>query len=71
MSDSDFVMFKVPRRVYNNLVKNAGFLWSEEDHDENYEAAVTCGNGDDSYSEGECQGAASIADEILAYEVKE
>ena len=70
-TETDFVMIKLPRRVYDNLVKIAGFLWSEEDHDENYNDAVTCGNADDSYDEGETQGAADTAAFVLAYEVKE
>lgn len=48
------------------LRSHAAEAWSEEEYDELYMDAVTCGNGDDSYSYGYDQGAAQLAEELLA-----
>lgn len=61
------VKFEVPANVVERWKQTAAYLWSDEERDEHYEAAVSCGNGDDSYAEGDTQGSAEAYDEVLSY----
>ncbi|AMQ66117.1 hypothetical protein AAY80_153 [Stenotrophomonas phage vB_SmaS-DLP_6] len=63
-------MVKLPKAVYERLQKYAAEGWSGEEREELYEDAVTCGNADDSFSYGETQGAADVAEEVLSYVVE-
>jgi hypothetical protein len=64
---TEYVTIQLPLEVVENLREYSGDLWSEDESDELYEAAVTCGNADDSFSSGSQQGAAYVADVVLSY----
>jgi hypothetical protein len=66
-SDLDIVVVHLPKEFVERLKKTAANEWSEDERDELYMDAVSCGNADDSFLSGESQGAASMASEILSY----
>jgi hypothetical protein len=64
---TDIVTVQLPKKFVEHLRSTAGVLWPEDEFNQIYEDVVTCGNADDTYAEGEGQGAAAVAAEILRY----
>jgi hypothetical protein len=64
---TEFVTVQLPQKFVQDLRSTAGVLWPEDEYNEIYENVVTCGNADDTYAEGEGQGAAAVAAQILSY----
>lgn len=64
---TETVKFEVPVDVVERWKKAAARAWDPEEYDEYYIASVSCGNGDDSFAEGEEQGSAAAYDDILSY----
>lgn len=67
---TETVKFEVPDYIVERWVKAAARAWEPEEYDENYISSVSCGNSDDSFADGDVQGAAAAYDDILSYEVK-